>query len=238
LKSRVAIVAAMAREIDPLVRGWKREASAEGVTVFSSENAVAVFAGMGQERAELAAQTALSFGPVHRLISAGWAGGIHPGMTIGAVRFASVVVDAVTGERFAADREDASEAGLESAVVVTTDRVVSAADKRRLRVEIPADLVEMEAAGVARVAREHRIPLLVIKAVSDAYDFDLPAIGEFVSPSGGFREGAFAAYVALRPALWNSVLRLARDSATAARNLSGELERYLVRDRELATVRG
>ncbi len=125
MKSRVAIVAAMAREIDPLVRQWKLEPSPQGVTVRSSEGAIAVFAGMGQERAEIAAQMALSFGPVHRLISAGWAGGIHPGMTIGAVRFASVVIDATTGERFATEQGDASEVGAESAVVVTTDRVVS-----------------------------------------------------------------------------------------------------------------
>lgn len=237
MKSRVAIVAAMAREVDPLVRSWKLEPSPQGVTVRSSERAIAVFAGMGQERAEIAAQTALTFGPVHRLISAGWAGGIHPGMTIGAVRFASVVIDATTGERFATEQGDASEVGAESAVVVTTDRVVSAADKRRLRIELPVDLVEMEASGVARVARANRVPLLAIKAVSDAYDFDLPAMSEFVTAGGEFREGAFAAYVALRPALWNPVIRLARDSATATRNLCRELERYLTRDEQLAKVR-
>jgi hypothetical protein len=155
-------------------------------------------------------------------------------MTVGAVRFASVVIDAVTGERFATEQRDAGKVEAESAVVVTTDHVVSASDKRRLRIELPADLVEMEAAGVARVARANRIPLLAIKAVSDAYDFDLPVISEFVTPSGEFREGAFTTYVALRPALWNPVLRLARDSATAARNLCKELEHYLAQGEERA----
>ena len=115
-------------------------------------------------------------------------------------------------------------------MLVTTDHVASAEDKRRVSEMYSADLVDMEAAAVAAVARVRGIPFSAIKAVSDGHDFDLPGLGQFTTAEGGFRQRTFAAYVALRPVLWKPVARLARDSGRAARNLGRELERWLAED--------
>jgi adenosylhomocysteine nucleosidase len=230
LKSRIAIVAAMAGELRPLIRGWKLESEAGGVTVYSSAKAVAVFAGLGRERARLATAAALRFGPIRRIVSAGWAGGLHAGMVPGEVWRVRTVVDAVTGTVFEAQGLDGTkELG---SVLVTTDHVASAEDKRQVSKIFFADLVDMEAAAVAATARSREIPFSAIKAVSDGHDFDLPGLGKFTTPEGGFRQRTFAAYVALRPVLWKPVARLARDSAAAARNLGKELERWLAEDGE------
>jgi adenosylhomocysteine nucleosidase len=225
LTSRVAIVAAMAREIRPLVRSWKREPSQSGIAVFSSPYAVAVFAGMGRRRAELAAQAALEFTPVHQFISAGWAGGLHAGLAPGAVKFAECVIDAATGEKFVGAPADAP--GESAAVLVTSDHVVSPEEKRGLRAAYAADIVDMEAATVARIARAEGVPFVAIKGVSDAHDFDLPGMENFATEEGQFREGAFAIHAAFRPGLWKPVHWMARNSGLAARNLCAELERYL-----------
>jgi len=225
LKSRIAIVAALERELRPLTRGWRRESTRDGVTVYSSEKAVVAFAGMGVDRAELAAAAALSVGPVHRVISVGWAGALHSGIRRGAVRRVGTVIDPATGEFF--DTADAGERLSHTAVLVTTDHVVSAREKKHLHDRLAADLVDMEAAAVARMARARGVPFQALKAVSDEYDFDLPGLEKFAAADGQFREGAFALYVALRPALWGRVAQMATHSSTAAANLCAELEQHL-----------
>lgn len=228
MKSRVAIVAAMAAELRPLVKGWKQESAGEGITVFSSERAIAVFAGIGAQRARLATTAALRFGPIHRIVSAGWAGGLHAGTVPGGVWRVRAIVDAATGSVLkTVPLQGKRELG---AVLVTIDRVASAEDKRRMRGVYSADLVDMEGAVVAELAREWQIPFTAIKAVSDGPEFDLPGMERFTDPQGRFHQAAFAAYVALRPVFWGPVVRLARDSGRAARNLGWELERYLVEE--------
>ncbi len=228
MNSRVAIIAALSRELRPLVGNWKLERDADGVSVYSSAGSVAVFAGMGAERARLAAEAALEFGPVSRIVSAGWAGGLHAGMVPGGVWRVRAVVNASNGEVF--ETRGAGGKREFGSVLVTVGRVASAADKRALRELYSADLVDMEAAAVAEVAWSNKVPFSALKAVSDGPELDLPGMERFATSDGGFREGAFAAYVALRPALWSPAVRLARNSAAAAESLCRELERQLAED--------
>jgi adenosylhomocysteine nucleosidase len=230
LRARIAIVAAMAGELKPLVRGWKREVTPEGVTVFLSEHAIAALAGLGAERARLAAKTALAAGPIRRIVSAGWAGGLHAGMEPGGVWRIREVVNSATGE--IVETSDPHGMNEDAAVLVTAETVTSAHDKRQMHTMYSADLVDMEAAAVADVARKHRLPFSAIKAVSDGYDFDLPGMEKFTTADGQFRQGLFAAYAVLRPTLWKPVAQLARDSRKAATNLAEELKRIIAEESE------
>jgi adenosylhomocysteine nucleosidase len=208
----------MPRELRPLVRDWKLEESADGVTAYSSELAVAAFAGIGARRATLATAAALKLGPALLLISAGWAGGLHAGIGAGTVHQARRVIDGATGEVY--ESEVVAGAG---ATLVTSSRVASLESKKTLREQYSGDLVDMEAATVARLARAHDIPFLAVKAVSDAYDFELPGMDGHVTRDGQFREVAFAMHLAVRPHLWKDAARMGRTSAAAANALCREL---------------
>ena len=225
MKSRVAIIAALPREIRRLTRNWKQgeKVSRPGLSLYTSDNAIVVCGGIGGAQAELAALTALNCGPVHRLVSVGWAGGLRPAMKSGTVDRPRRVVDAASGESY--------ETGEAGAVLVTAPAVANIQEKSRLAQEFSADLVDMEAAAVARVAQSRGIAFLAIKAVSDEHDFELPGMERFVDGEGRFREAAFAAHVALRPWLWKNVIRMACGSAEAAHNLCRELEEHLKWDK-------
>lgn len=222
----------MARELRPLVRDWKLERSSGGVTVCSCELAVAAFAGMGAARATLATAAALALGPVHLLISAGLAGALHAGVAAGTVHRVQRVVDAATGEVYESERAGDFRAAGAPPPLVTVGRVASIERKLRLREQYSGDLVDMEAATVARLARARKIPFLAVKAVSDEYDFELPGMDRFVTQNGQFRERAFALYLAVRPHLWKAAAKMGRTSAAAAEGLCGELARVVAEDKK------
>lgn len=214
MSGRVAYIAALRREIYPLVQEWRFESdsSQRNLYVYHQDRAVIAVAGMGAERVALAVQTALGFGEISRLVSIGVAGACCPKHAVGSIVLPATVVDARTGERFS------SESG--EGVLVSVNRVASIQEKRRLLESYQADVVDMEAATVARLAAARGLPFRAIKAISDDPDFELSETSRFVTKEGQFRETAFAAYAALHPRLWNPLLKLARNSKLAISNLA------------------
>jgi hypothetical protein len=80
---------------------------------------------------------------------------------------------------------------------------------------------------VARAAEARGAAFQSLKVISDAFNFELPQTGRFVTSDGRFQEGRFALFVALRPWLWARVLQLARNSSRATRALCAELQKLL-----------
>lgn len=215
--SRIAIIAAMPREIASLVKGWKYDDALrpQKVFVWESERAIVVCAGMGEQRAAMAVDAACARGDVHELVSVGWAGAVHGGLRMGSVHRPVRVIDGTTGQRFAC-------AG-GSGVLVTVTAVADAAEKQRLHMTYNADLVDMEAATVARLAEARGLKFRAVKAVSDELDFEMKELAKFNTPDGQFREGAFGLHVVLRPWLWSDVLAMARNSKKSAEALCAAL---------------
>ena len=216
---QLGIIAALHREIAPLVRGWTRHQNNRHVLLWSSGSTVVVCAGMGSVRATLAVQAAMSLGPVDTLISVGLAGACDPALRPGAVLECGQVIDAQTGERFGQ-----AHAGT---TLVTATSLVSVTEKSRLHSAYGAVAVDMEAATVARLARAHSLRFRAIKAISDASDFEVEALARFSTAEGQFRERAFAAHAALRPALWGRLLALSSNSKQALQGLTQELQRQI-----------
>jgi adenosylhomocysteine nucleosidase len=135
---------------------------------------------------------------------------------------AGVVIDGETGETFEDERF--------KQVVVTTDAIAGVHEKERLLRIYGAAAVDMEAAAVARLAREHDLGFAAIKAISDAADFEVEGLSRFATADGQFREGAFALHAVLRPAMWGKVIALGRNSSKAlgalTNALRGELDWY------------
>ena len=215
---KIAIIAALPREIAGLVRGTEADASLrmQGVWLYRVEGAVVVAGGMGSGRAAVAAETALAAADVRVLISTGLAGGCVAGVEAGSVMEAGVVVDVASGERFVA--------GSGSEVTLATAGVIaSVAEKARLASNFGAALVDMEAAAVARIALARGVGFRAVKGVSDGYEFELSALAKFEGERGSFRTGAFAAYTAVRPWTWGKAIELGRGSAKALEGLEAVL---------------
>ena len=97
-------------------------------------------------------------------------------------------------------------------------QVAGAEQKQKLAKSYGAQAVDMEAAAVARAAQVHGLPFIAIKSISDEYNFDLPDMSPFIR-DGKFQTPRFAGHLALRPWLWLSVYRLARNTRIASENL-------------------
>jgi adenosylhomocysteine nucleosidase len=213
----VAIIAALPREVNALVRGWERHIPHPGrVVLYTNGDAVVAYAGMGMERAALAAEAAMAAMPVMALISAGLAGACDPQLRAGAIVRTDVVFDAQTGEAFGNSQH--------RQVLVTTDAIASVGGKARLHSVYKAHAVDLEAAAIARLAQAHGLRFQAIKAISDEADFEIEELSRFATAAGQFRETAFALHAALRPAMWDRVLTLGRNSHKALKALTKALQ--------------
>ena len=219
MKECPAIIAALRREVKPLVRGWQEHKLPNKVFAYTSDFAVVACAGMGATRATLAVQAAMALKPVTSLLSVGVAGACSPSLEVGDIVHAGVVIDTQSGERYSNSRFHQ--------ILATTPTIATVREKLRLYESYSASAVDMEAATVARLARAHDLSFHAIKAISDDASFELQELARFASPDGQFREAAFAAYSAARPRLWSKLIHLAGNSNRAIQSLTAELQSQL-----------
>lgn len=225
---KVALVAAMEREIRPLVRRWTRihrDYEGRSFSFFENDCAVVVCGGIGSEAARRACEAIIALYSPSEVISVGLAGALAQTLPVGRVFVPRTVIDAKDGSR--------AETGEGNGVLVSFDSVAGPEQKERLGKAYGAVAVDMEAAAVAHGAEKHGLRFGAVKAISDAADFALPPVDGFVTHDGRFRTAAFAGFVALRPWLWTRVFRLARNSSRAAANLCLALDRYNDRSKAL-----
>lgn len=221
---RVAIIAALAAELEPLAGAWRR-GSRNGVELWRRGREggewVAACAGMGVDAAARAFAEIERDGAVDLVVSVGWAGALQDAFLAGRAYRVSGVVDGRTGERLSA----ATPAG--ECWLVTIGKVAGPEEKRRLAADHGAGLVDMEAAGVARLAAARGVPFFCIKGVSDGASDRLPDLDRFVSPKGEFRTVRFTLYAMLRPWHWPALARVRGNCGRAARALADAVNAVL-----------
>jgi adenosylhomocysteine nucleosidase len=222
--THIAIIAAMPAELKPLVRGWRHE-RLNGVHLWrfrSCENEwIAVCAGAGVDAATRAFAEAEKSGPIDEVISTGWAGALREEFLLGQAYDVSTVIDARTGERFVAASPPSD------CCLVTSSRVAGAGEKRRLAATYEAALVDMEAAGVARLAKMRGVPFYCVKGISDGPSDQLPDFNSFISSGGQFMLARFILFAILRPGYWPALIRMGENSKKAARNIAQSLQNLL-----------
>jgi adenosylhomocysteine nucleosidase len=226
----IGLIAAFHREFKPLVRGWQTDGDLR-VGSIGSTDAVAIAAGMGAGAATRACEGVLAYGranhAIDTLVSIGYAGSVSCGLTPPQACPVREVIDAVTGERFATDLPAVSLSDQPKPQrLMTLDRVAGPDEKRRLAAQYQAVLVDMEAAAVARFAREHSLRFLCFKAVTDGPNDKLPDFNRFVAPDGEWCMTPFLAYLAMHPGYWGAVRALARNSRAASRELANLVHRF------------
>jgi adenosylhomocysteine nucleosidase len=226
---RIAIIAAMEREVHPLIRSWKVRMVEQGgrrYRLFENGDAALVYGGIGAEAARRATEAVIREVSPMRVISVGFAGALNGSrdrsLQVGDVLEPRTVINAADGVR--------TEVGSGEGILVSSATVAGKEQKVRLGAAYGANAVDMEAAAVARGAEARGVEFATLKAISDNADFSLPALDRFVAHDGTFRSLRFAGYVALRPWLWRTTIALARNSSKASRALCGALVSYLGRE--------
>lgn len=225
---KIAIVAALTREVSGLTKRWTRvhrEHEGRSFDFFEQDEMVVVCGGIGQEAARRAAEAVIALYHPTLLYSVGFAGALDASLHVGDIFAPAVVIDARDGSRIKI--EGANRNG----TLVTFMAVAGIDQKRKLAQSYGARAVDMEASAVAEAASVHGVRFSAIKAISDEYDFEMPETARFIDPQGkdpqgNFRTTGFALFAALRPWLWLRVVQLAGNSRKAARALSDHLSDF------------
>jgi adenosylhomocysteine nucleosidase len=216
---KVAIVAAVEREVRSLLRlkawGWRpaeRECGGHRFRFFEDgSDIVLVCGGIGAAPARRAAEAVIALYAPTVIYSVGFAGALEPGVKAGDVFQPAQVIDAGDGSRV-----NLSEG---KGVLVSFASIATPAQKARLKDSFGAQLVDMEAAAVARAAQARGVEFVAVKSISDEFDFTFPDMDRFVDSEGRFQELRFARFAILRPWLWWRIARLQRNSRLASDGL-------------------
>jgi nucleoside phosphorylase len=219
---KLAIVAALEREVRPLIKTWRvteKEHAGRSFRFFENGDVILVCGGIGAVAARRAAEAVIAIFDPKVVCSAGFAGALDGALRVGDIIRPNAVINA----------GDASKAIIEGGdgVLVSFEAVASPGQKSELRESFGAQAVDMEAAAVARSAEARGKEFTAIKAVSDESDFEFPAMERFVDTDGRFLELRFAGYTAIRPWLWARVIRLGRNSNRASHALCMSLRTLL-----------
>lgn len=235
---KLAIVAALERELSGLIKNWSRisrEHQGRKFIFFEHDDAVAVCGGIGVNAARRAAEAIIALYHPTLIQSVGFAGALDSSLHVGDVFTPSVITDARDGSRI---QSDASQLTSEDGALVTFMAMAGVDQKTKLAQSYAARAVDMEAAAVGTAARAHGISFAAVKVISDEMDFEIPGADRFIAPNGQFNTAKFILFAALRPWLWMRVATLTRNSSKAAKSLAAHLEQSSVRlcssDREIS----
>ena len=209
-RTQVAIVAAMEREIAPLVDGWDMILGPR-YHYYERGNVIVVCGGIGQACARDAAETVMTFRQPTVLISAGLAGSLLESVPVGSVVFPTKVLRTEDEQTFTIDGGEGT--------LVSVQSVAGLDAKRELAEKYSAIAVDMEAAAVAEVAKARGVRCVAVKAISDDLTSELPPMNRFIDDKGEFHTARFAIHAALRPGLWPQIAKLRRDSEKAIKAL-------------------
>ena len=206
-------------ELAPLI-GKVTAHNVNNVSVFELPQAIVAVGGIGEKCARRSAEVAIDYAQPKLMLSAGIVGAISPRLKVGDVGRIREVVDVVTGVRYPTNGDG-------EWVLATSKDVSDTSEKQRLMAKFGADVVDMEAAAVAQVAKERGVEFASLKAISDDAAFDMPPLNRFVDENGQFATRKFLIYMALHPRWWSTLGRIKANSELASRNLCREIEHLL-----------
>ena len=233
---RILVTYAVEAEFAP----WRRLRNLErveisGVAVHRTQIGRAsvdfVVTGIGVENSERATRKTLC--EEHAFcVAAGFAGALREGHKIGNVLVAESVQLLDKSKTLTCGRGLVKSARLDGAYVanlfLTSDRIVRTVQEKA-QLSAFADAVDMESFGVLAAAHSSSRPAVAIRVISDRFDQDIPVDIEMTvdEKRGTIRIGGVLHYLGKHPLQVPALIRLGRDSKTAAEALANFLEAYI-----------
>lgn len=206
------IVVALPEELSTLTS----KKIAKGCCVFITDEIVLACSGAGANNARTASELLITQGAT-RLISWGCAAALSETLKPGDLVLADTLIDAEGGQidshpvwhsytkHMLSTTLDVHAGNLaESHSIVATGK-----DKKKLHTQTGAVALDMESIAIAKVARQHNLPFLAIRAIADPVDMDLPkAIKHSLNNEGDVALGKLLLFVALHPTELPGLIKL------------------------------
>ena len=186
--------------------------------------------GMGAANARRAAESVISKEYAFCIVS-GFAGALKSHVKPGDVVAPEKAISSGSGRPILCERNlfrgAKQDGAIEITALLTTDHVVATAEEKAALAPF-AEAVDMESYAVLEASREKGVPALAIRVISDAFDRDMPVnIDTIVDDKGNVRIGGVVRYIAQHPLVLPALVRLGRDSKTAAESMANFLEAYI-----------
>lgn len=177
--------------------------------------------GMGRRNAERAVRAALEQQLPNLVISSGFAGALRADLVSGHVLYAA---DPETNLATSLNAAGATPGRFICSVRVAA----TATEKRALWQSTGADAVDMESEVICNLCRERQIPSAIIRIILDAAHQDLPLdFNQLLTNAQQLDWPKLALALIKSPRKVSALVRLRRQSATAARHLSDVLSKVL-----------
>ncbi|PKM12232.1 MAG: phosphorylase [Gammaproteobacteria bacterium HGW-Gammaproteobacteria-3] len=217
------IVAALPEEISTLTR----QKIGRGCCTFIAPGIVLARSGAGPNNAKVAAERLVDRG-AKRLISWGCAGALNETLKPGDL---TLVATLVSGQMETIDIQSPwlSEtrrilSGLKphiSGCLAESKTIVSLTeDKKKLRRQTQACVLDMESIAIAQIARQHNVPFLAIRAIADPVDMSLPqTVIQALNSEGDVVLSRLLSYLARHPSELTRLVKLGRHFNAAQKTL-------------------
>ena len=219
--SRVLVLTAIPEERDAIAKR------------LAGKKVVVVATGDGPGNAARGATAAIERHRPAFLAGAGIAGALTPGLCVYDLIASARVLDA-RGEAPPPDRKLLEEAlaakGVRAGTILTVERpAVTAGEKAELAASTGAPAVcDMESAAWARAAAEKGLPYLILRAVSDTADEDLPRyLARCMNAEGGISRARVALFALLHPTTIPQLLRMRRRVSECGERLGDVLQEFV-----------
>lgn len=241
----IALIAALPEEIKPFLArcGIVRKELIAHFPLYRLRigdlDLILLQSGMGPINAEAATRALLEATSPDLIINFGLGGAVAPGPQVADLVVATrlLVSDGVTfSEQNGPDLSFADEFMARTGnsychrgtFITTGETMPKAALRDALPENTETPVLEMETAAIARVACEHGIPLLAIRAISDDSDEELGfTVAEFCNAELRIRPAKVLFTILKRPGIIPQLIRLARNSRQAAEALATGIINYL-----------
>ena len=176
--------------------------------------------GIGRQNAEKSVREFLATHSPKLVLTCGFAGGLNPDLKIGEVCFETSAANL---------RAKLLAVGAKPATFFCADRIATTvAEKKKLRAETGADVVEMESAAIQAVCAERGIPCATVRVISDTADEDLPLDFNALSkPDKSLDFGKLFLAIAKSPGKISALMRLQKKTSSAAQQLAVVLEKII-----------
>src|SRR5713101_2137935 len=189
-----------------------------------------VVTGMGPENARRVASAMMEQSYAICIVS-GFAGALKPKHAVGSILVAEGVQQIGRAKTIQSSRNLVLEAQRDGAyrtrLFLTSDSVVRTAGEKAKLAPF-ADAVDMESFAILSCAHEHAVAAVAIRVISDTTKRDMPIfLDAVVDEMGRVKIGGLVRNVVSHPIHLPALIRLGRDSRTAAQALAHFLEAYI-----------